>query len=147
MLTLLANDDAVDMAKVAKIEVRDGETLQPSGISVGPRVILRMIDGQEHWQRICVHFKTIEDAYAERDRLMAIANQSTQQPQLVSRRLFVWDDFATDYTPGLAVAVAESVQEAQGLVIKSTGYCPSNWGCAKELPLDASVAFSTTGGG
>ena len=61
-------------------------------------------------------------------------------------RLFVWEDFAPDYSSGLACAVAETVQEAQMLIVNELGYSPVDWGSASEYPLTKPVAFATSGG-
>jgi hypothetical protein len=65
-------------------------------------------------------------------------------PQL---RLFVWVGFCPDYTDGLAVAVAETEEQAKALVIEDQGYNPADWGNMKVYPLSSPIAFSVSGGG
>lgn len=60
-------------------------------------------------------------------------------------KLFVWDEFCPDYSDGLAFAIAETVQEAQELVINSMGYSTSSWGPVREYPI-AKIARSVSGG-
>ncbi len=59
-------------------------------------------------------------------------------------KLFVWEEFCPDYTSGLAVAIAETVHEAQDLIGRD--YI-SDWGPVREFPLTEPRAFSVTGGG
>ena len=60
-------------------------------------------------------------------------------------RLFVWDDFASDYKPGLAFAIAPTIQEAERMVEESVGFWPSNAGKCTEYPIQA-IGFGCTGG-
>lgn len=55
-------------------------------------------------------------------------------------KIYVWREFAPDYTNGLAVAIAETVQEAQGLIVTELGWNPSDWGPCEEIPLGKFVA-------
>jgi len=61
-------------------------------------------------------------------------------------KLYVWDDFAPDYTGGLAFAIAETVQEAQKIIEKGGGIT-LEWGDVKEYPLNKKIAFHRHGGG
>lgn len=60
-------------------------------------------------------------------------------------KLYVWPEFAYDYTPGLAFAIAETVQEAQALIEKRGGIA-SIWGPVEEHKLDK-IALHVHGGG
>lgn len=62
--------------------------------------------------------------------------------------LYIWDDFCCDYTCGLAVAVASSLEEAKDIVAKECGDCVSqiDWGSYYKMPLNAPFAISITGG-
>jgi len=62
-------------------------------------------------------------------------------------RLFVWRGFAPDYSDGLAFAVAENIEQAQDLVVKSLGYDPSDWGTVTEHELSSPVGCGVRGGG
>ncbi len=59
-------------------------------------------------------------------------------------KLYVWSEFAPDYPCGLAFAIAETVQEAQALVEKSSGIT-CDWGPVEEHKLDK-IAFYVYGG-
>jgi hypothetical protein len=62
-------------------------------------------------------------------------------------RLYVWDDYETDYTPGLAFAIAESADHARKLITAEASYPPKS---LKERPksyrLDVPRAFQQSGG-
>ena len=64
--------------------------------------------------------------------------------------LYVWnDDFALDYTPGMAVAVATSADEARQAVRDAMNYCPES-DLEKEpkvFPLNNPIGFAVLGGG
>ena len=63
------------------------------------------------------------------------------------RRLYVWREFAPDYKSGLAVAVAESVDEAKRLVVGQLGFRPDDWGPVTTYTLSETVAaWAVTGG-
>ena len=62
-------------------------------------------------------------------------------------KLFVWTNFAPDYTKGLAFAIAANLADAIALIIEKHGYNPSEWGTLETLPLDTPVARSVSGGG
>lgn len=60
-------------------------------------------------------------------------------------KLFVWTDFAPDYSGGLAVAIAEDETEARALVLKEHSYEPYNWGKLRVWPIKK-AAFTVSGG-
>ena len=62
-------------------------------------------------------------------------------------RLFIWTEFACDYTCGLAFAIARDEVEARKLIVKNRGYDPSEWGVLEIRRLDHRVARSVSGGG
>ena len=62
-------------------------------------------------------------------------------------QIYVWEGFSPDWTGGLAVALASSLEEAQALVIQSNGgCCPKDWGVVSIHSLGP-CAFSLGGGG
>ena len=61
-------------------------------------------------------------------------------------QLYVWPRFAPDWSPGLAFAIAGSVDEAQRMVISELGYEPGEWGEVKAYPLTIEIAFARHGG-
>ena len=64
-------------------------------------------------------------------------------------KLYVWEDFYSDFTDGIAVAIASSFEEAKALVGRDT-YGPYNlekWGDHYTVPLNAPFAVSHVGGG
>jgi len=63
-------------------------------------------------------------------------------------RLFVWDDVLTDYTSGMVVALAESVDQAREIAYKDPFICPGELDAEPEVfDLDKPVYFSCHGGG
>lgn len=40
-------------------------------------------------------------------------------------KLYVWEEFCTDYSPGLAFAIAKSEEDAKKQIIKKLGYEPA----------------------
>lgn len=64
--------------------------------------------------------------------------------------VYVWHDVLTDYSSGMAVVVAESVEHARSVVIKSPELCDNLWGFEKEpICLDLtkpSIEFVYGGG-
>ena len=63
-------------------------------------------------------------------------------------KLFVWTEFCTDYTDGLAFALAEDETEARKLVIEEHGYDPGDsWGVLEVRCVDDKFAGSVSGGG
>lgn len=66
-------------------------------------------------------------------------------------KLFVWEEFAPDYTNGLAFAIAETEKEAHDMVAakylaEKRPWIPSNFGPVEVYEL-GKIAFSVTGGG
>ncbi len=61
--------------------------------------------------------------------------------------LFVWDQFCPDYSDGLAVAIAETVEQAQRLVEQAKGYEVYEWGRVQKLPVTEPIVFFVNGGG
>lgn len=61
-------------------------------------------------------------------------------------RLYIWDDFNTDWSSGLAFAIATSEAEARKLVIEDIGYGPREWGDVQVKPLSRRIARSISGG-
>ena len=63
-------------------------------------------------------------------------------------RLFVWTDFAPDYTSGLAFAIAKDETDARKLVLKEREMSdPYNWGTLAIYPLTKRIARAVSGGG
>ena len=60
-------------------------------------------------------------------------------------KVYIWDEFNTDYTCGLAVAIAYSIEEAQQLVREEYGYEPS-WGSEPTIRELEPQAHSVSGG-
>lgn len=64
-------------------------------------------------------------------------------------KLFVWEDVLCDYTSGMMVAIAGSVEEARATLKKECSYIPDD--DLEEEPtvceLDHPVAFVVWGGG
>lgn len=69
---------------------------------------------------------------------------SAQKKEL---KLFIWSDFARDYSGGLAFAIAENETQARRLVIQNLGYDSDDWGTLEIRPLTVRVARSVVGGG
>lgn len=70
-----------------------------------------------------------------------------EKPELF---LFVWDEFCPDYTDGLAVAIAETVEQAEELIRQSRNsefeaYDP--WGPVQKFSVTEPIAFWVNGGG
>jgi hypothetical protein len=61
--------------------------------------------------------------------------------------LYVWTGFCSGFTDGIAVAVAESIEQAQQLVTAEKGYEPWEWGRLQVFELTAPVACCVSGGG
>ena len=68
---------------------------------------------------------------------------SGEKPQLY---LFVWTEFCTDFTDGLAFAIAETVEQAQRLIERTRGCAVSDWGRVQQFPASEPIAFCVTGG-
>lgn len=64
-------------------------------------------------------------------------------------KLYVWEDFYSDYTSGLAFAIAKNEEEARKIIESQFGYelSASNWGKLSVLPLYKKCGFCVTGGG
>jgi hypothetical protein len=66
-------------------------------------------------------------------------------------KVFVWDSFAMDYSPGLAVAIAETEEEAKALVLAefTDPYTVSEdiWGGPPNIYPLGKCAFQAFGGG
>lgn len=61
--------------------------------------------------------------------------------------LYVWKDYATDYSPGLAVAIASTANEARDLIIKEAGYRASELDRRPTVvKLTKKAAFEVAGG-
>lgn len=50
-------------------------------------------------------------------------------------KIYVWENFSPDYTDGLAVAIAETIQEAQKLIEDARGFKVYDWGDCVEHEL------------
>jgi hypothetical protein len=63
-------------------------------------------------------------------------------------QLYIWNDFCPDYTSGLAVAVASSLEEAKALVLKDCGFEDDwiSWGSYYTKTLDSAFAIAVCGG-
>ena len=64
-------------------------------------------------------------------------------------KVFVWEDVLTDYTSGMMVAVAPTVEEARAALLKECYYIPEGDlnQQPKELDLSEAVGFVCWGGG
>lgn len=63
-------------------------------------------------------------------------------------KLYIWDNFSRDYSPGLAFAIAASAQEARQLVTKDYGCDPMVVvGDPEVRRVDHRVGRSVSGGG
>ena len=63
-------------------------------------------------------------------------------------KLYVWEDYATDYTTGLAFAIAEDSDQARQMIEDKNGYRDVSLAESPEVfPLDSPIAFQVTGGG
>lgn len=65
----------------------------------------------------------------------------------IEMKLFVWTGFCPDYTDGIAFAIAETIEQAQQMVIVAKGYEPFDWGALSVHPVDSPIAFAISGGG
>ena len=61
-------------------------------------------------------------------------------------KLFVWTNFAPDYTGGLAFAIAENETEARQLVVAERGYIVYSWGDLTIYPISKKIARCVSGG-
>lgn len=63
-------------------------------------------------------------------------------------KVFVWREFARDYTSGMAVAIANDVEEARRLVNDDMPYSGEDLAADPEVyELTEPVAFTVAGGG
>jgi hypothetical protein len=65
-------------------------------------------------------------------------------------KLYVWEDFCTDWTPGLAFAIANSEEEAIQIVREKLKYSSEQetfWRPPDIYNLDSSIGFAVMGGG
>ena len=64
-------------------------------------------------------------------------------------KLYVWTDFCSDYTPGLAFAVARNEEEAKKAVGRAYYYPSAGyWGelHVHKLPRKTALAYAVSGG-
>lgn len=61
--------------------------------------------------------------------------------------LYVWKEFAPDYSRGLAFAIAKNEAQARELIIAALGVEPYEWGPCEVMPIDKPVAAAVYGGG
>ena len=63
------------------------------------------------------------------------------------KRIYVWHEFAPDFSNGLAVALASSELEARRLVVERLRFTPADWGPLITLTVNAGAeAWAVTGG-
>ena len=64
-------------------------------------------------------------------------------------KLYIWEDFYSDYTDGIALAIACSLEEAKALVGRDTygPYDLKSWGDYYTVPLTEPFSVSRCGGG
>lgn len=63
-------------------------------------------------------------------------------------KLFVWTEYARDYSSGLAVAIAKDSDQARKMIVEKCGYTAPELANEPEVfPLTKSIAFQTMGGG
>lgn len=62
-------------------------------------------------------------------------------------KLFVWAEWAPNYTDGLAFAIAETEEQARKLIYDERGFCTTEWGPCQVFDLNTPIAFSVYGGG
>lgn len=60
--------------------------------------------------------------------------------------LYVWTGFAPDYTSGLAIANAESEEEARKAIVYYLGYDPTEWGTLHIMSSNEKFATAVHGG-
>lgn len=63
-------------------------------------------------------------------------------------RIFVWSQYRTDYSDGLAVAVAKSLEDAIKQVERVSGMALDiqAWGPLEVYPIREAMAFARSGG-
>jgi len=64
-------------------------------------------------------------------------------------RVFVWEGVLTDYTSGMMVAIAPTIEEARAALLKECNYIPESdlSQQPKEFDLSETVSFVCWGGG
>jgi len=63
-------------------------------------------------------------------------------------KLFVWDDYAPDYSPGLAFAIAEDSEQARDMIEKDVGYRNDSLSATPDTyDLTTPVVYACSGGG
>ncbi len=62
-------------------------------------------------------------------------------------KLFIWTDFCSDYTSGLAFAIAKDETQARKLIEKERGFYIHTWGELEIRDVNTAVARSVSGGG
>jgi hypothetical protein len=77
-----------------------------------------------------------------------MTNEEEKAPEAASGlKLFVWEGFESDWTDGLAFAIAKDETEARAMVEKERGYSPRDWGTLTIYPLNRAIAKAVGGGG
>ena len=61
-------------------------------------------------------------------------------------KLFIWTNFAPNWSGGLAFAVAKNEAQARELIIKEHGFNPMYWGNLEVMRLNLPVARAVSGG-
>ncbi len=62
-------------------------------------------------------------------------------------KLFIWSGFCSDYTGGLAFAIAKDEADARKQIEKERGYDIYDWGQLEIKPLSRRIARFVSGGG
>ncbi len=62
-------------------------------------------------------------------------------------RLYVWTGFCPDWSDGLAIALADSEDDARKQIIKQCAFEPHNWGTLEVRRPDWRFATYVYGGG
>lgn len=62
-------------------------------------------------------------------------------------KLYVWEGVLSDYTSGMMIAYADSVEEARELLLKECFYIPKNDLNQEPLVVENKAAFYVWGGG
>jgi hypothetical protein len=62
-------------------------------------------------------------------------------------KLYVWENVLTDYTDGVMFALAESVEQARGLLLAGCSYLPQQDLMQEPKEYTTPVAFDVWGGG
>lgn len=61
-------------------------------------------------------------------------------------KLYIWTDFQRDYTGGMAIAIAETEEEAIGLVTKEVGGVVWGWGELEVREISKCARYVNGGG-